>query len=243
MPEDIAEIGRLTFWEHVSVLRSYILIGGTVFLTSAIAVFVYGENILTHYLLKPLHGQTLVFLSPLGPFLFEIKIAFIGALIVSVPVWLLLISVFVGEALPRRKQILSLGFVATAAVIAAASLAVTYWYLVPASLLAISHFVVPGTSLMVTADSYVSFFLLCAVVAFVVLELPVVIVALSYLRLVNPYALARQRRVLFVGLLILMAVLTPTTDAITLLVVTIPAVLLAELGIAVAKVMYNREAI
>lgn len=239
MAEGAGEVEGLTFWGHIGVLRFHILIGGSVFLGIAVGAFIFGDDILTGYLLAPLDGQPLVFLSPLGPLLFKIRIAFSGAFVISFPIWLLLGLQFAGDALPRSKRMVSIGFVAIAGLLGAGSLVITRLYFVPASLLAISHFVVPGTSLMVTADSYLNFFLLCAAVAFMVLELPVVIVALSYLRFVNPYVLARQRRMLFVGLLILMAVLTPTADAITLLIVMVPTVVLVEVGIAIAKLVYN----
>jgi sec-independent protein translocase protein TatC len=241
MPVDDGSVGKHTFWEHVAVLRSYILIGGGFFLICAIAVFSYGRANLTRYLLATLHGQTLVFLSPMGPFLFEMRIAFVAALIVSFPLWLFLLSRFAGEALPQHKRSRFLWFVVAAAVMAATSLVVSYLYLVPTSFNAFSHFIVAGTSLMLTADSYVGVFLLVTMVCFVVVELPVVLVALAYVRLVNPYTLARYRRYLFVGLLIMLGIITPTTDVVTLLVVTVPAMLFAELGLALAKLVYNAD--
>jgi sec-independent protein translocase protein TatC len=178
----------------------------------------------------------------MGPFLFEVKIAFIGATVISFPVWLFLVSRFAGEAMPRKKRWRFQWFVLGATVMGFGSLVVSDLYLVPMSFNAFSSFIVPGTSLMLTADSYVSFFFLVTTVCFVVVELPVVIVALAYVRLVNPYVLARHRRYLFVGLLIMLGLITPTTDVVTLLVVTVPAMALAEVGLVVAKLVYNREA-
>jgi sec-independent protein translocase protein TatC len=88
----------------------------------------------------------------------------------------------------------------------------------------------------------VSFVFLVTTVCFVVVELPVVIVALAYVRLVNPFWLAQHRRYLYLGVLVLLGIITPTPDAITLLAVCVPALLLTELGLALAKVVYNAEA-
>ena len=242
MSNDEGDIEKLTFWEHFGVLRWYVLIGGTFFFACAIVLFSYAGDILTRYLLKPLHGRTLVFLTPTGPFFFEIRISFVGALIVSFPLWLFLLSRFAGEALPQRKRWRFLWFVLAAAVMGAGSLGLSYRYLVPTSFEAFSHYLVPGTSLMLTADGYVSFVFLVTTVCFVVVELPVVIVALAYVRLVNPHWLARHRRYLYLGILVLLGITTPTTDAITLLAVCVPALLLTELGLALAKLVYNAEA-
>jgi sec-independent protein translocase protein TatC len=240
MPDSEGDIEKVTFWEHFGVLRRYILIGGTFFFACALVLFGYAGT-LTGYLLAPLHGQALVFLTPTAPFFFEMRISFVGAAVVSFPLWLFLLSRFAGDALPRQKRWRFLWFVLAAAVMGAGSLAVSYLYLVPTSFKAFSHFVVPGTSLMLTADGYVSFVFLVTTVCFVVVELPVVIVALAYVRPVNPFWLARHRRYLYLGVLVLLGIITPTTDLITLLAVCVPALLLTELGLALAKLMYNAE--
>ncbi|MDB5225380.1 MAG: tatC2 [Candidatus Adlerbacteria bacterium] len=234
-----SEAKLLNFWEHALALRRYLLGGGLFFIVSATVLLLYGETLLLQYLLRPLNGKTLVFLSPLGPFLFEMKVAFMGAFVVSLPVWLALLSHFVGEALSARKRSLFYAFVAAAGILGLASIALSYRYLVPMSLEALSHFVVPGTTYMLTAESYVSFVLMTMTVSFLVLELPIIIIALSYIRILNPYALARQRRLVFLGILIILAILTPTTDPVMLMLVSVPAMLLTEVGIAFAKKMYN----
>jgi sec-independent protein translocase protein TatC len=240
MPDEQDNIATFTFWEHFDVLRRYILVGGFVFFACATVLFAYVGDI-TRYLLIPLHGQSLVFLTPTGPFLFQMHITFVGAAIVSFPLWLFLLSRFAADALPRRKRWRFLWFVISAAVMGGGSLVLSYRYLLPISFDAFSHYVVPGTSLMLTADGYMSFVFLVTTVCFVVVELPVVIVALAYVRLVNPFWLARHRRYLYLGVLALLGIVTPTTDAMTLLAVCVPGLILTELGLALAKVVYNAD--
>jgi sec-independent protein translocase protein TatC len=241
MPSEQEHGEQLTFWEHFGVLRRYILFGGIVFFIIAIVLFAYADTILTRYLLAPLHGQPLVFLTPAGPFFFEMRIAFVGAAAVCFPLWLFLASRFAGSALPRRKRRRFLWFVFAAAAAGAGSIFLSLRYLVPASFNAFSHYLVPGTAFMLTADGYVSFVFLVTTVCFVVVELPVVIVALAYARIVDPYWLARHRRYLYVGLLILLGIILPTTDVVTLLAVTMPALLFTEAGLLVAKRVYIKK--
>jgi Sec-independent protein secretion pathway component TatC len=179
MPNEQETIEQLTFWEHFGVLRRYIIIGGIFFFACALILFAYAGTILTQYLLSPLHGQPLVFLTPAGPFFFEMRIAFVGAA-VCFPLWLFLASRFGGSALPRRKRRRFLWFVFGAAALGAGSIVLSLRYLVPASFGAFSHYLVPGTAFMLTADGYMSFVFLVTTVCFVVVELPVVIVALAY---------------------------------------------------------------
>ena len=232
---------QLTFWEHFGVLRRYILIGGAFFVVCSVILFGYANTILTRYLLAPLHGQPLVFLTPTGPFFFEIHIAFVGAAAVSFPLWLFLASHFGGSALPGRKRRRFLWFVFAAAAAGAGSIVLSLRYLVPASFGAFSHYLVPGTAFMLTADGYVNFVFLVTTVCFVVVELPVVIVALTYARVVDPYWLAVHRRYLYVGLLILLGIILPTTDVVTLVAVTVPALILTECGLLIAKRVYVKK--
>ncbi len=226
-------------WEHVSSLRNHLLLGGVVFIAAWIAIFSYGSEILLKWFLYPLSGQELVFLSPLGPFFFTIQISLYAAVALVFPLWLSLLLHFIFPALSLRKRIASIGFVGVSLFLSIASLLVAYFYLIPTTLTFLLNFVVPQTSLLLSADSYMSFFLLEFCIAFVILQIPVVITLLSYIGLLNPYVLVRQRRLLYIGLVILLAFLTPTTDMFTLLAVSVPAVLMAEAGIAVAKRLYT----
>jgi len=241
MAEDTNSSGISSgFWEHLGVLRRYLLIGVLVFIGLACAFFFYGNDAVIGYLLEPLHGQQLVFLSPLGPFFFKIKIALYLAFFVSFPVWFGLLFAFVAPALSSGRRLILAAFGAAIFILGIASLALTYLFFIPKSLAVLEGFVVPDTSLFLTADSYFSFSLLELAVSFVILQLPVVIVALAAARVLDPAILAKNRRVLYIALVALLAVLTPTTDAFTLVIVSVPAILLAEVGIAISRLIYDR---
>jgi sec-independent protein translocase protein TatC len=229
-----------SFWEHVGVLRNYILMGGGLFIAIAILCFSYFDDTLITLLLAPLHGQSLLFLSPMGPFLFKIKIALYTALLVAFPFWLGLMLRFVSPALPKAKSWALTLFALFSLLLGAASLAITYFYFVPTTLKVLQSFAVAGTTSMLTADSYFNFCILMLAVVFVILQIPVVMAALSYIRLLNPHTLGRYRKFSTLGILVVLAVVTPTTDVMTLIIVTVPALLLWELGIVVSKGLYKK---
>ena len=169
------------------------------------------------------------------------RISFVGAMILSFPLWLFLLSRFAGAALPKHKRLRFMWFIFIATVLGFGSLFVSYRYLLPISFEAFRHFIVLGTSLVLTANGYIDFVFLVTTVCFVVAELPVLIVSLAYIRLVNPYVLATHRRYLYLVLLVALGIVTPTTDIVALLAVTVPALLFTELGLVLAKVLYTRE--
>ncbi len=237
----VPEAHRYTFWEHIGELRTYILIGGGIFVGVAILIFPYEEEFITPYLLSPLDGETLIFLSPFDPLLFKLKIAFYFSFLLSFPLWLFLFFKFVSPALPSGKRLLLVFFGVFSFLLGLGALAVTYFYFVPITLSVLRSFIIPGAAFSLTANGYLSFILLELAVVFFISQLPVVISAFAYVGLINPYSLARQRRFLYLGLVVILAFLTPTTDIFTLLIVTIPAILLAELGISLAKLLTHRR--
>ena len=66
MPGDEAEAygAHAGFWDHGGVLRNYLVAGAGIFVALAVAVFAFGADAIIHCLLKPLEGQTLLFLQP-----------------------------------------------------------------------------------------------------------------------------------------------------------------------------------
>jgi len=238
---DSEALKQQSFWEHVSELRTHALIGGTFFVLCALVIFGRGTEYIAHELFRPLAGRELVFLSPMGPFLFEMRLALLGATALSLPLWLYLCARFVGDSLPRKRRIRFFGFVFAAAVLGIGALATSIFLLVPVTYGALVSFAVTGTTTMFTADSYIDLVLLVTIATFIVFELPVVIVALSYLRLLSPYFLASHRRYIYIGLLIALAIITPTGDPISLLIVTLPSIVLVEIGIVLGKWVYNAE--
>lgn len=230
-----------TFWEHAGSLRTHLMFGVGFFAFIACLAFAIVDPVI-HLLLLPLHGQQLIFLTVLGPFLFKMRVACLLACIASVPVWLALLSHFVAPALPVRGRIAIGAFAAAAGGLGVLALLVSYFYLVPATLRVLLTVSVDGASVVLTADNYLDFFFLETIVVFIVFQLPLVINLLAYLKLLDPRRLAGKRRILYFILITVLAVATPTSDVVSLLVVFIPAVLFTEAGLAIARIIHSRQA-
>jgi len=87
----------------------------------------------------------------------------------------------------------------------------------------------------ISLDSYMGNFLMMIFVMGIVFELPLLTWLLSRLGLVTRSMLCSYRRHAIVALLILAAVITPSGDPFTLMVVFLPIYLLYELGIRFAR--------
>ena len=87
----------------------------------------------------------------------------------------------------------------------------------------------------ISLDSYMGNFLMMIFVMGLVFELPLLTWLLSRLGLVSRSLLCRYRRHAIVALLVLSAVITPSGDPFTLMVVFLPIYLLYELGVRFAR--------
>lgn len=88
---------------------------------------------------------------------------------------------------------------------------------------------------MISLNSYIDNFLMIVFVMGVVFELPFVVWILSRMNVVTSDFLRQYRRQAVTGLLVLSAIITPTGDPFTLMVVFVPIYVLYELSILLAK--------
>jgi sec-independent protein translocase protein TatC len=88
---------------------------------------------------------------------------------------------------------------------------------------------------MLTLQSYVDTLLGMNLVMGVVFELPVVCGLLGRMGLITSTMMSEYRRHAIVAILVVAAIITPTTDVFTLFVVALPIYLLYELSIFIVR--------
>ena len=93
----------------------------------------------------------------------------------------------------------------------------------------------PDVANMLTLQSYMDTLMMMSLVMGIVFELPVVSWLLGRMGLVNRNMMRSMRRHAIVVILIIAAIITPTTDAFTLFIVALPIWLLYEMSILIVK--------
>jgi sec-independent protein translocase protein TatC len=91
----------------------------------------------------------------------------------------------------------------------------------------------PDVANMLTLQSYIDTLLTMSLVMGIVFELPVVSWLLGRMGLINAGMMRSYRKHAIVAIIIVAAIITPTTDAFTLFIVALPIWLLYELSILV----------
>ena len=89
---------------------------------------------------------------------------------------------------------------------------------------------------MLTLQSYMDTMMMMSLVMGIVFELPVVSWLLGKMGLINANMMLTWRKHAVVAILMVSAIITPTTDAFTLFVVALPIWLLYELSILIVRI-------
>lgn len=248
-----------TFWEHLEELRGvvlrslavfFVLFFVAIFLKTWVFDIVLGPcredfalyrwfNLALGRLgLEPLapFNLSLVNIELASPFFTHMKVSALVALIVAVPIIVWLLWGFVRPALTDREIRAVRGAFGFAAVLFYAGLAVGYFFIFPLTIRFLGTYevseLVPN---QISLKSYISMFMGLIFVMGVVFELPTLIKILNSIGLVKKSFLKKYRRHAFMALMILSAIITPSGDIFTLMVVTCPLYLLYELSIAICK--------
>jgi sec-independent protein translocase protein TatC len=106
-----------------------------------------------------------------------------------------------------------------------------------------STFGTAGITNMISITEYMSFVLQLILISGLIFELPMVSYFLARLGILTPRFMRRFRRHAVVVILILAAIVTPTTDPFTMGVFALPMLLLYELSIGIAAIAKRKREI
>ena len=233
LPSGSPETSRLTIPGHLEELRRRLgLCLVTLVLTSGVS-FWWGERLLA-WLKRPAGDllPRLAFFSRTEALVAYVKMALVCGAMLALPVVLYQGWAFVRSGLNKDERGLSLAFVGWGTVLFA--LGVWFGYSLCLPLFLRFLLTVGSKSLLplISISAYLSFVLGILLTCGVLFELPLVIFVLIRLGILTPQMLRRQRGVALVILVVVAAVVTPTTDAVSLVFVTLPLMALYELSIA-----------
>jgi sec-independent protein translocase protein TatC len=234
-----APVPEQTFWEHIADLKRYLVGGFVVYFLSFGLMLLVLPRMLS--LLAASAGR-LVFLSPLGPLIFQMRVAGFLALIVSLGPWAVLLLRYLSPALSPKQRRASWAILTTSTVLGVCALFITYQLVFPWSLAALKQTAMPGVELLLTADSFFDLFVLEALFMTLLAELPLGLTVLALWGWINPLGLGKHRIPIYLGLLVVVAIVTPTTDLVSLAVAMLPAAISLEAGLLSARFIHTHRA-
>lgn len=254
---------ELTFWEHVEELRKMLWRALIVVMVFTIAFFCLMPMLFDKVILAPCSSDfifyralcrffsyfsyfpdfcqsgfnvPLININLTSQFLVHISTSAWLALVCSFPILLYLIWTFVRDAFySQERRYVCIAFI-FGCLLFFAGIAIGYFFVFPLTLRFLAGYqlstLIPN---QISLDSYISNFLIVIFMMGALFELPMLCWLLSGLGLLHRSFFQKYRRHAIVALLVVAAVVTPTGDPFTLMVVFLPVYALYELSALLVK--------
>ncbi len=239
----------MTFWDHLDVLRSSLIRMGVAVVAFAVVAFVMKETLFS-VVLAPRSSDFVTYrllgvdafslhLMNTGlteQFMIHMRTALYAGLLLASPYILYELFRFVSPGLYQNERRYAVWIVGAAYVMFLVGTLINYFVVFPLTVRFLGTYQVsPDVANMLTLQSYVDTLLGMSLVMGVVFELPVVCAMLGRMGLINAQLMTGYRRHAIVAILVVAAIITPTTDVFTLFVVSLPIYLLYEVSIQIVK--------
>ena len=170
-------------------------------------------------------------------FMIHMRTAIYAGLLLASPYILYELFRFVSPGLYQNERRYAVWIVGAAYVMFLMGTLVNYFIVFPLTVRFLGTYQVsPDVANMLTLQSYIDTLLGMSLVMGVVFELPVVCGLMGRMGLINSHMMSQFRRHAVVAILVVSAIITPTTDVFTLFVVALPIYLLYELSIQIVKI-------
>ncbi len=239
----------LTFWDHLDVLRSSLIRMGLAVVVFAVAAFCLKDELFS-VVLAPRSSDFVTYrllgVEPFAihlmntglteQFMIHVRTAIYAGLLVASPYILYELFRFVSPGLYQNERRYAVWIVGAAYVMFIVGTLVNYFVVFPLTVRFLGTYQVsPDVANMLTLQSYVDTLIGMSLVMGIVFELPVVCGLLGRMGLITNRLMSEYRRHAIVAILVVAAIITPTTDVFTLFVVALPIYLLYELSIQIVK--------
>ena len=251
---------QMSFWEHLDVLRTVLLKILLVTVVCGMAAFLF-KGQLFDIVLAPKDSGFITyrwmtsFAELLGEasadvfdvqlintglaeqFLIHVKVAMCAGVLCASPYMLYQLFCFVSPALHDNERKYAVAMVGSGYLMFMLGVAVSYFLIFPFTFRFLGTYQVSGeVTNMIALPSYISTMMVMCLTMGIVFEMPVMAWLFGRMGLLSAGFMRRYRRHAVVVSLIVAAVITPTSDVFTLLLVSCPIYLLYETSIAVVRI-------
>ena len=226
----------MSLLEHLEELRRRLIVTVIAVVLGAIIGFVVSAPILD-FLRAPLPAgyEKLYFTKVGGAFGVRIQIAFFAGIAIAMPVILFELYRFVTPGLTRRERRIVWPLLIGALVLFIIGMAVGYLIL-PFALAFLLSFGEPGSvEPLLTINDYIGFITTLMLAFGLVMEFPIVLIALSRVGILSYERIARQRRFVILGIVIFAVIVTPGGDPFSPSILSAVMYVLFELSLLVIR--------
>ena len=226
---------RLSLVDHLDELRTRIVVSVAVFVV-AFGLCFWQSDLLIDLAKAPLpndHDQFITF-GVAEPFTTTVTICAYGALILALPIILYQLYAYVLPAFSAAERRAILPLLLFIPVLFMVGIVFAYFVVMPAATKFLLHFNQGQFNIQLRARDYFGFFGITLLAVGLIFQLPVAVVGATRIGVISPAQLRQYRRYAYFALAVVAAAL-PGVDPMTMILETIPLLLLYELSIVLAR--------
>ncbi len=250
---------QLTFWEHLDALRTTIIRIAVIVVVYSVVLFCC-KDFLFRVILAPKDADFVTYrlfnlIAPLtqqggteafhvelintalaGQFLTHMKVAIYAGILCASPYILYQLFRFVSPALYADERRYAVRVVGFGYLLFLAGVLVSYFLIFPFTFRFLGTYQVSAAvGNLITLESYISTFTLLSLSLGIVFEMPMLCWLFAKLGFITADFMRRYRRHAIVVILIIAAIITPTSDVFTLMLVSLPMYMLYEVSIIIVR--------
>jgi sec-independent protein translocase protein TatC len=168
-------------------------------------------------------------------------VAALGGLILAMPILIYQVWAFVAPGLTKRERGFAFPFIGGSILAFVAGISFAYFVALPFAMQFLIDFL-PGVKATLTIGDYVSDVVTPLAVFGLLFQLPVLMFLIAKIGIISSQFFIAQRRIAVFAIVVIAAVVTPTSDPVNLALASVPLVILYELGIVLAKLAERQNA-
>jgi sec-independent protein translocase protein TatC len=240
--------GKMSFFDHLVDLRKRLInsalaiaVGAMIGVSVAGKVSAFIVRPMTDALRKMNLEDKLIYTSPTGYLNLVITLGIYLGVVLASPVVLYQVWLFIAPGLYKHERRAISMFVFSSLFLFLAGISFGYYVMLPYILNFLIGFQGPFKPL-ISINEYFDFILVVLLGLGLIFELPVLIFFLALFNIVTPKFLWNNLRYAILIIAVIAAIVTPTPDAMTMLVFMAPMVGLYFVGIAVAALVVRNKA-
>ena len=247
---------EMTLFEHLEELRDRLFKSAVAIVLGLLVGFVFRDPVL-QILTRPycslppelrgIRSATdpelcqLIFTGPMGAFIISIKAAAIVAVVLAGPAVCYQIWRFITPGLRPVERRYALPFILVTQILFAAG-AVFSYFIIPRALEFLLGFAGDRVVSLMSANEYLTFVLRSMIAFGAAFEFPVVLIVLALMDVISSGSMRQYRRHALFGTFVAAAIITPTQDPLTMLMMAAPLVLFYEASVLAARLIERRRA-
>jgi sec-independent protein translocase protein TatC len=235
---ELGTSGKMSFLEHLDELRKRI-IRALLSLCFGVAIALYFIQDLYAFVMLPLRqmlrpGETMIYTYPTEAFMLYLRIALIAGLFVAAPLIFWQVWLFVAPALYARERRYAIPFILLSSIGVISGAAFSHYVAFPLMWRFFASFSNDLVSFMPRIEDAFSVYMRMLLGMAVVFQMPAMVFFLARMGVVTARWMIRQFKYAVLIIVVVAAIITPSSDVASQLIVAGPMVVLYILSIGIA---------